>query len=67
MGEKGIRMKHTFFGNFPCLPLIEEVGRIAQELCNHFSEELANQLDNAIYSAYALTEEEIKEIQREAL
>ena len=67
LGEKGIRMKHTFFGNFPCLPLIEEVGRIAQELCNHFSEELANQLDNAIYSAYALTEEEIKEIQREAL
>ena len=67
LGEKGIRMKHTFFGNFPCLPLIEEVGRIAQELCNHFSEELANQLDNAIYSAYALTEEEIKEIQREAI
>ena len=67
LGEKGIRMKHTFFGKFPCLPYIEEVGKIAKELCNHFSEELAGKLDTIICSAYSLTEEEIHEILHETI
>lgn len=34
LGEHGIRMKHTFFGNFPCLPYNKQIEDAAKELTN---------------------------------
>lgn len=62
LGEHGIRMKHTFFGNFPCLPYNNKVEEIAKELSKQYNSSLADTLDATIYSLYSLTKEEIQEI-----
>ena len=65
LGEHGIRMKHTFFGNFPCLSYDRQIEEGAKELSNNFIETIAKRLDELIYSAYSLTKEEIAEIEGE--
>lgn len=67
LGEHGIRMKHTFFGNFPCLSYDRQIEEIAKELSNNFIETIAKRVDELIYSAYSLTREEISEIEREVM
>ncbi len=67
LGEHGIRMKHTFFGNFPCLPYDKQIEDIAIELSRQFNNCLADKLDDIIYSHYSLTKEEILEIRRESI
>ena len=62
LGEHGIRMKHTFFGNFPCLPYNKQIEDIAKELSIRYDSKLANHLDDIICSFYTLTKEEIAEI-----
>ncbi|MBR0183051.1 MAG: Eco57I restriction-modification methylase domain-containing protein [Bacteroidaceae bacterium] len=67
LGEHGIRMKHTFFGNFPCLPYNRQIENISQQLSNQYDIDLANQLDDFIYSLYSLTKEEIFNIQHDIM
>ena len=67
LGEHGIRMKHTFFGNFPCLSYDRQIEEIAKELSNNFIETIAKRVDELIYSAYSLTRKEISEIEREVM
>ena len=67
LGEHGIRMKHTFFGNFPCLSYDRQIEEIAKELSNNFIETIAKRVDELIYYAYSLTKEEISEIEREVM
>ena len=64
LGEHGIRMKHTFFGNFPCIPYDKQIENGAKELSNSFDATLADRIDELIFSTYSLTREEISEIQR---
>jgi hypothetical protein len=59
LGEHGIRMKHTFFCNFPCLPYRKDIERYVTELQNNFGIPLNETLNRAIYEAYHLTEQEI--------
>ena len=67
LGEHGIRMKHTFFGNFPCLSYNRQIEEISQQLSNQYNIDLANQLDDIIYSQYSLTKEEISNIQHDVM
>ena len=63
LGEHGIRMKHTFFGNFPCLSYNKQIENAAKELSYKFNTNTADKTDKLIFSAYSLTKEEISEIQ----
>ena len=67
LGEHGIRMKHTFFGNFPCLSYDRQIAEIVKELSEKFSESIAERTDQLIFSAYSLTEKEISEIERDII
>ena len=67
LGEHGIRMKHTFFGNFPCLSYDRQIEEVAKELSNNYTEDVANRADQLVFSAYSLTKEEILEIEREVI
>lgn len=67
LGEHGIRMKHTFFANFPCLPYNKQIEEIAQNLSIQYTSNLAENLDDIIYSSYAFTKEEIFEIQNQTI
>ncbi len=52
-------MKHTFFGNFPCLPYQKDIEQYALELQRNFSTPLNNAINIAIHKAYHLTNEEV--------
>ena len=67
LGEHGIRMKHTFFGNFPCLSYDRQIAEVAKELSENFSESIAERVDQLVFSAYSLTEKEISEIERNVI
>lgn len=67
LGEHGIRMKHTFFGNFPCFPYNKQIEEIAKALSIQYTCGLADNLDKFIYSIYSFTKEEISEIQSEVM
>ena len=67
LGEKGIRMKHTFFGNFPCPPYNKKVEVLAKTISSQHASELYERLDNLINSIYSLTAEEIDVIQNETM
>ena len=67
LGEHGIRMKHTFFCNFPCLPYNEQIENEAKKLTEVFSDIVADRMDDYIFSSYFLTKEEICEIQNETM
>ena len=67
LGEHGIRMKHTFFGNFPCLPYNKQIEDAAKELTNGCNTCIADQTDKLIFSAYSLTKKEISEIESEVI
>lgn len=67
LGEHGIRMKHTFFGNFPCLSYNRQIEEVAKELSRNYTESVANRADQLVFSAYSLTKEEISEIEREVI
>jgi len=67
LGEHGIRMKHTFFGNFPCMPYNRQIEEVAKELSKNYGDDLASYADQLIFSAYSLSKEEIFEIQKEVM
>ena len=58
LGEHGIRMKHTFFENFPCLAFDERIESIAKKLQQFYSNALNQNLNDYIMTLYQLTEEE---------
>ncbi len=65
LGEHGIRMKHTFFGNFPCLPYSKQIEDAAKELSKNKG--TVDQTDALIFSAYALSREEISIIEEDIM
>jgi len=58
LGEHGIRMKHTFFGNFPCVARVEKIAELAALQSESYSEERQQEIDTIIYDCYNLTPEE---------
>ncbi|MBQ0088915.1 MAG: restriction endonuclease, partial [Prevotellaceae bacterium] len=58
LGEHGIRMKHTFFGNFPCVARVEKIANLAALQSENYSEERQQEIDTIIYDYYNLTKEE---------
>ena len=58
LGEHGIRMKHTFFENFPCLSYEYKIERIAMDLQQTYNNTLNQALNDYIMTLYQLTEEE---------
>ena len=65
LGEHGIRMKHTFFGNFPCLPYNKQIEDAAKELS--INKEAIDQTYTLIFSAYTLSREELTVINEETM
>ena len=66
LGEHGIRMKHTFFENFPCLPYNKQIEKAAKELSTNYNPALSEKIDAKIYALSALTKEEIQEVEQES-
>ena len=63
LGEKGIRMKHTFFENFPMPNLkIDQVNNI-QRIIKNPSESNLKEIDSMLYKSFLLSEEEINAIE----
>ena len=58
LGEHGVRMKHTFFENFPCLGYDMAVANMATQLQQQYTDEVSKQLDNLLYDKYGLNDEE---------
>lgn len=58
LGEHGIRMKHTFFGNFPCVARVDKIANLAALQSENYSEERQQEMDSIIYDCYNLTKEE---------
>ena len=58
LGEHGVRMKHTFFENFPCLLYDVEIERMAEELTTSYNQTIHEQLNDYICKKYGLSDEE---------
>ena len=63
LGEHGIRMKHTFFQNFPCIPYSSAINKLTQERIQNESAECENQVEKEIFNLYGLTPQEIRAIE----
>ena len=63
LGEHGIRMKHTFFQNFHCIPYNSSVDKLAKELSKNKNSESEDQIEKEIYNLYGLTFQEVQAIE----
>ena len=63
LGEHGIRMKHTFFQNFPCIPYSSAINKLTQERIQNESAEFEKQIEKEIYNLYGLTPKEIQAVE----
>ena len=65
LGERGVRMKHTFFQNYPCIPYNSEIEDLAKCMSDNWNESLDLQLNETIYNLYELTDDEKQTIEFE--
>lgn len=59
LGDHGVRMKHTFFEKFPCVPVSKDISSMAESLSHHFDSKKQDKLEEAIYESYGLTRDEV--------
>ena len=59
LGDKGVRMKHTFFEKFPCIPVSKGISATAESLSHRFDSHINVMLENIVFEAYGLTSEEV--------
>lgn len=62
LGDHGVRMKHTFFEKFPCLPISEDISSIAESLTHRFDSRILVRLEKIIFKTYGLTNDEVNYI-----
>lgn len=62
LGDHGVRMKHTFFEKFPCLPISEDISSIAESLTHRFDSQILVRLEKIIFKTYGLTNDEVNYI-----
>ena len=61
LGEKGVRMKHTFFEKFNAyVPTEEEEHTLSELIKNDISSDTSRVIDNFFYTVYGLSREEIE-------
>ena len=58
LGEHGVRMKHTFFENFPCMAYDVEIEHMTKKLTTSYNQAINKQLNDYIYKKYGLSDEE---------
>jgi hypothetical protein len=63
LGESGVRMKHSFFQKFPCIPYNHAIEQTANDLSDSYSDKSSHLLDEMIYGEYNLDKEEIEFIE----
>ncbi len=63
LGEHAVRMKHTFFNQFPCVGVDERVLSLVEKRMINENEEVEKEIDQRIYELYHLTPEEINYIE----
>ena len=63
LGEHGIRMKHTFFQNFPCIPYNSTINKFTQERIQNERNLFEDQIEKEIYNLYGLTSKEIQAVE----
>ena len=63
LGEHAVRMKHTFFNQFPCVGVDERVLSFVEKRMINENEEVEKEIDQRIYELYHLTPEEINYIE----
>ena len=62
LGDHGVRMKHTFFEKFPCIPVSAAISSIAESLSHRFDPKKHNRLEEVIFASYGLTNDEVNYI-----
>lgn len=62
LGDQGVRMKHTFFERFPCIPVSKDISSMAESLSHRLDSKIMVKLEKIIYESYGLTHEEISYI-----
>lgn len=62
LGDHGVRMKHTFFEKFPCIPVSEDISAIAESLSHRFDSHSHVMLENIVFESYGLTNDEVNYI-----
>ncbi|WP_208646857.1 hypothetical protein, partial [Pedobacter jejuensis] len=62
LGENGVRMKHTFFENFPMPNFSDKNITDIKFLLSRLSEESLDKIDKIIFECYGIEENEIKHI-----
>ena len=67
LGDHGVRMKHTFFEKFPCIPVDARITEYSQCLNGTYSTSISTKLEKLIQSLYGLTETEQKYIHESLL
>ncbi|QTQ15587.1 Eco57I restriction-modification methylase domain-containing protein [Treponema parvum] len=59
LGESGVRMKHTFFEDFPCIKENIQIKTLVDEVLESKNiTELSQKIDHKIYELYGLTNDE---------
>jgi len=60
LGETGVRMKHTFFEKFCCIPEDNIIRELVENISSNNISEQAKKIDQRVFNLYGLTDEEIE-------
>ncbi len=63
LGETGVRMKHTFFENFPMPAFSTKAIENFKEFFSNFNSDNLTKIDKIIYDSYSFNEQEIEFIE----
>ena len=64
LGENGVRMKHTFFENFPCIAENAQIKQLVDTVTSENIKEVSEEIDHKVYELYSLTNDEINCIEK---
>ena len=64
LGENGVRMKHTFFENFPCIAENAQIKQLVDTVTSENIKEVSKEIDHKVYELYGLTNDEINFIEK---
>jgi hypothetical protein len=67
LGEHGVRMKHSFFQKFPCIPYNRQIDDLSAEMVETNSKSVSASIDKAIYQSYGLSDVEIELIESQCI
>ncbi|MEN2436001.1 TaqI-like C-terminal specificity domain-containing protein [Weeksellaceae bacterium A-14] len=65
LGEKGVRMKHTFFENFPRPIFSQKTREILRDIISNFNSDKLTKIDKIIYDSYNFSMQEIEYLENQ--